>query len=261
MSQEAMAVMRRDLVVANRTLQGAELRDELRHRTEAEPSSFYLLVPDTPAADYPDAPAAADVLQPGMTWWATDYRGPASDEEATLQARQRLGQMLAELDALGIPAEGELGSARPLEAMEKALADQSFDGIIVATLPRHLSRWLRADLPHRAERRFGLPVTTIVTRRRHHAPGRPTTGRGGRAPARRRRVRGRRHDRRPRPPGPGTSAAPRVHQRLPARPHPRSARRRRRRRGRGPPGRPVPARPAREPGSRSGRNRRSGARS
>src|SRR5215472_16424703 len=165
MSQEAMAVMRRYLVVANQTLQRAELRDEFRHRTKAEPSSFYLLVPDTPAADYPDAPAAADVLQPGMTWWATDYRGAASDEEATLQARQRLGQMLAELDALGIPAEGELGSARPLEAMEKALADQSFDGIIVATLPRHLSRWLRADLPHRAERRFGLPVTTIVTRR------------------------------------------------------------------------------------------------
>jgi len=40
-----------------------------------------------------------------------------------------------------------------------------FDEIIVATLPRHLSRWLRADLPHRAERRFGLPVTTIITRR------------------------------------------------------------------------------------------------
>jgi len=103
MSQEALVVMRRYLVVANQTLQRAELRDELRHRTEAEPRSFYLLVPDTPAADYPDVPAAADVLQPGMTWWATDYRGPASDEEATWQARQRLGQMLAELDALGIP--------------------------------------------------------------------------------------------------------------------------------------------------------------
>jgi len=165
MSQEAMAVMRRYLVVANQTLQRAELRDELRKRTEAEPSSFYLLVPDTPAADYADVPAAADVLQPGMTWWATDYRGPASDEAATAQARQQLCQMLAELSALGISAEGDLGSAHPLEAIEKALAGHQFDEIIVATLPRHLSRWLRADLPHRAERRFGLPVTTIITRR------------------------------------------------------------------------------------------------
>jgi len=160
-----MVVMRRYLVVANQTLQRAELRDELRKRSEAEPSSFYLLVPDTPAADYPDVPVAADVLQPGMTWWATDYRGPASDEEATAQARQRLSQMLAELGALGIRAEGDLGSAHPLEGIKKAIADHQFDEIIVATLPRHLSRWLRADLPHRAERRFGLPVTTIITKR------------------------------------------------------------------------------------------------
>lgn len=157
--------MRRYLVVANQTLQRAELRDELRERIEAGPSSFYLLVPDTRAADYPDATAAAGGLQPSMTWWMTDYRSPATDQEASTQARQRLGQMLADLDALGVPAEGDLGSAQPLEAMEKVFADHRFDEIIVAALPRLVSRWLRADLPHRAERRFGLPVTTIITKR------------------------------------------------------------------------------------------------
>lgn len=157
--------MRRYLVVANQTLQRAELRDELRKRIEAGPSSFYLLVPDTRAADYPDVPATAGVLQPGMTWWMTDYRGPATDEEASAQARQRLDLMLADLGALGVSAQGDLGSAQPLDAMEKVLADREFDEIIVATLPRNVSRWLGADLPHRAGRRFGLPVTTIVTRR------------------------------------------------------------------------------------------------
>jgi hypothetical protein len=49
--------------------------------------------------------------------------------------------------------------------MEKVFADHQFDEIIVATLPQPVSRWLRADLPHRAERRFGLPVTTIITKR------------------------------------------------------------------------------------------------
>ena len=95
----------------------------------------------------------------------TDYRSPATDEEASTQARQRLGQMLADLDALGIPVEGDLGSAQPLEVMEKMFTDHRFDEIIVATLPRPVSHWLRADLPHRAERRFGLPVTTIITQR------------------------------------------------------------------------------------------------
>ena len=68
--------MRRYLVVANQALQRAELAEELRKRFEAGPSSFYLLVPDTRAADYPGVAAAAGVLQPSMTWWMTDYRGP-----------------------------------------------------------------------------------------------------------------------------------------------------------------------------------------
>jgi GABA permease len=157
--------MRRYLVVANQTLRGAELQDELRRRIEAGASSFYVLVPNTSAADYPVVPAAGGVLPPSMAWWATNYRGPATDEEASAQARQRLSQILADLTALGVPAEGDLGSSRPLEAMDKAFADHQFDEIIVATLPSRVSRWLGADLPHQARRRFRLPVTTIIIRR------------------------------------------------------------------------------------------------
>ena len=51
------------------------------------------------------------------------------------------------------------------EPRRPAYTDRRFDEIIVATLPRPVSHWLRADLPRRAERRFGLPVTTIITRR------------------------------------------------------------------------------------------------
>jgi hypothetical protein len=160
-----VVIMRRYLVVANQTLQRAELADELRKRIEAGPSSFYLLVPDTRATDYPGVAAAAGVLQPSMAWWMRDYRGPATDEEASTEARQRLGQMLADLGALGVPVGGDLGSAQPMAAMEKVFSNHQFDEIIVATLPRPVSRWLRADLPHRAERRFGLPVTIIITKR------------------------------------------------------------------------------------------------
>ncbi len=157
--------MRRYLVVANQTLQRAELREALRKRIEAGPSSFYVLVPNTTAANYPEPAAAAEALQPSMTWWMTDYRRPASDEQASAQARQRLDEMLADLDGLGVPVEGDLGSPDPLEAMDKVFSDHAFDEIIMATLPRHVSRWLRADLPHRAERRFRLPATTIITKR------------------------------------------------------------------------------------------------
>jgi hypothetical protein len=114
--------MRRYLVVANQTLQAAELRDELRTKIGAGPCSFFVLVPDTKAANY-DAVAAGGVLpQPGMWWWATQYARPATDEEATAQARQRLRLMLAGLAGLGVPVAGDLGSSSPLEAMEKVLS-------------------------------------------------------------------------------------------------------------------------------------------
>jgi nucleotide-binding universal stress UspA family protein len=143
----------------------SEARRKSSQPLEAGPSSFYVLVPNTSAADYHEVPAAAaEVLQPSMTWWMTDYHRPATDEQASARARQRLDQMLADLRALGVPPEVDLGSPHPLDAMEKVFSDHQFDEIIVATLPRHGSRWLRADLP-RAERRFELPVTTIITKR------------------------------------------------------------------------------------------------
>ena len=67
-SPRQVVVMRGYLVIANQTRQRAGPADELRKRIEAGPSSFYLLVPDTRAADYPDVAAAAGVLQPCMTW-------------------------------------------------------------------------------------------------------------------------------------------------------------------------------------------------
>ena len=150
--------MRRYLVVANQTLQAAELRDELRKRISAGPCSFFVIVPDTKAAQHDPVAAGGVLPQPGMWWWATYYARPATDQEATAQARHRLS-----VAVLGVPVEGDLGSCDPLEAVEKLCADRRFDEIIVTTLPQHVSRWLRADLPHQAERRFGLPVTTIIT--------------------------------------------------------------------------------------------------
>ncbi len=156
--------MRRCLVVANRTLLSTELREELRQRIGSGPTSFYVLVPNTSAADY-QIPAGSGVLPPSLAWWATNYRRPATDEEASAQARQRLTETLADLATHGAAAEGDLGSSRPLEAMEKVLADGQFDEIIVATLPQPISRWLGTDLPRQAERRFKLPVTTVIMQR------------------------------------------------------------------------------------------------
>jgi GABA permease len=158
-----VVMMRRYLVVANQTLQAAELRDELRKRISEGPCSFFVTVPDTMAAQYDPVAAGGVLPQPGMWWWATYYARPATDEEATAQARERLRLMLGGLAALGVPVEGDLGSSDPLAAIGEVCTDRQFDEIIVTTLPQHVSRWLKADLPHQVQRRFGLPVTTIIT--------------------------------------------------------------------------------------------------
>ena len=90
-----------------------------------------------------------------------------------------------------------------------------------------------------------LRIGVRIAADRHPASQRARPGRSDRAPVRRRRVRGRRPDRGPRPPGPRAGAAARRRQRIPARPDHQLPRRRRCCCGGCPPGRLVPARPAR----------------
>jgi len=135
--------MRGYLVVANQTLRAAELREELGEKISAGPCSFVVIVPDTTAAGYDPVAAGGALPHPGMWWWAASYARPATGEGATARARQRLRLMLAGLAGMGAPVEGELGSSSPLEAMGKVLAEHQFDEIIVATLPRRVSRWPR----------------------------------------------------------------------------------------------------------------------
>jgi hypothetical protein len=56
--------------------------------------------------------------------------------------------------------EGIIGKEDPFEAVESALQDAGFDEVIVSTLPKRVSEWLRRDLPHRIQK-LGVPLTTV----------------------------------------------------------------------------------------------------
>ena len=153
--------MRRYLVVANQTLGGAELGEEIRKRLEAEPCSFHVLVPNTRATDYYSFAAAAGHVPMAAV---IAECGPAMDEEAAAQAQQRLEKLVARLRELGAQAEGELGHPDPVEAIAQALASRQFDEVILSTLPQPISRWLRMDLPTQVRRGCGVPVAVITAR-------------------------------------------------------------------------------------------------
>src|SRR5262245_14516325 len=155
--------MRRYLVVANQTLGGTELEEEIRKRLgpEGEPSYFYVLVPNTRAMDYyAMAAAGGQVPMPALLTECA----PSVDEEATAQTQRRLDHLLGRLQDLGAKAERALGQANPLEAIASVLASRQFDEVILSTLPQPVSQWLKMDLPRQVQHRCELPVVTITAR-------------------------------------------------------------------------------------------------
>lgn len=133
--------MRRYLVVANQTLGGDPLLALLRGFAE-EPSTFHVLVPASPPVDH--------------LW---------TEAEASSIARTRLETALERFRSVGIEATGEVGDGRPLQAIDDVLARDTFDGIVLSTLPPRLSKWLRLDLVHRVRTSFGLPVHHVISQR------------------------------------------------------------------------------------------------
>jgi hypothetical protein len=133
--------MPRYFVVANQTLGGGPLAAKIKEAVAAEPCSFHVIVPATPPTDH-------------LSW---------TEGEAHAVARRRLDEALTWIRSLGAEADGEVGDANPLLAVEDALREEACDEIIVSTLPPGASRWLKMDLPHRMETSFGLPVTHVVS--------------------------------------------------------------------------------------------------
>lgn len=133
--------MARYLVVAHRTLIGPHLLEEVVERGDA---SFHLVVP---------------VEHPTTARW--------SDGGVEAAAADRLDEGLARFREAGLDVDGEVGDSHPVAAMNDALiaaraAGRPFDEVLLSTLPRGPSRWLRLDVVSRAREIADVPVTHPV---------------------------------------------------------------------------------------------------
>jgi len=130
----------RILIVANRTAPTPSLLEAVRTRASVGDASFHLVVPATPRGLH-------RVVDP-------EVAGLDAARENLRLALPRLSQ------AAGAPVTGAIGDANPLSAIEDAMNLQGYDEIIISTLGRTFSRWLRLDVVSKA-RALGVPVTHI----------------------------------------------------------------------------------------------------
>jgi hypothetical protein len=121
---------RKVLIVANRTAATAGLLDVVSRYAREAPTTFSLLIPDTREGDDAD--------------WTMELALPLLERAA------------------GAPVKGLAGGGGdPFEAVDRALFGSGYDSVIISTLPRRFSRWLRRDLPRRVEA-LGVQVEVVT---------------------------------------------------------------------------------------------------
>jgi GABA permease len=133
----------RVLVMANQTVGGRALLEEIKNRCRGRDSEILVVVPALTSSP--------------LEHWASDVDG------AIAEARQRLEDSLRAMESAGLKARGEVGDHHePNAALEDALRLFAADEVIISTHPAHRSRWLERGVVERARREVPLPVTHVV---------------------------------------------------------------------------------------------------
>ncbi len=130
------------IVVANRTCPCPGLPDEVRERVVLS-GRVHVVAP---------------ALNSRLRHWVTDT------DAAVKKAGARLSQAVESLRAIGLDAEGSVGDANPLLAVQDVLARFQGDAVLISTWPEGHSNWLERDLLERAQAGLGLPVYHVVSR-------------------------------------------------------------------------------------------------
>ena len=148
---EARDETHRVLVVANQTVGGRALLDEIRRRSEGQRSEVFVVVPALPGSRLEHL---------------------AHDVDRAIAAA--LGRSLEAMSSAGIVARGQVGDHHdPNVAIEDALREFAADELVISTHPPERSKWLERGVVERAERESRCRSRMIVDLEAEEAAARP----------------------------------------------------------------------------------------
>lgn len=132
----------RILVIANQTVGGKALLDQIRAKARDRRAEILLVTPALTSSK--------------LSHWTSDVDG------AIEGAEERLRKSLELLDSEGFDARGEVGDSEPNQAITDALLEFGADELIISTLPPGVSHWLEKDVVERARQEVDVPVTHVI---------------------------------------------------------------------------------------------------
>jgi GABA permease len=133
----------RVIVLANQTVGGRALLEEIKNRCSGRKSEILVVVPALTSSP--------------LEHWASDVDG------AIAEAKQRLEDSLRAMESAGLVAQGKVGDHHePNAALEDALRYFAADEVIISTHPPQKSKWLERGVVDRARREVPLPITHVV---------------------------------------------------------------------------------------------------
>jgi GABA permease len=134
-------MMARYLVVAHESVSNPKLVEKLKEIAKQDDAAeFVLLVPASPVRH--------------LLLWKTDT---ATEQEAA-EHRQAEGREAFTQAGINLVAT-RIGAESPIDAIDQELRDNpGYTGLVISTLPKEHSRWLRLDLPQVVKQKHQLPV-------------------------------------------------------------------------------------------------------
>jgi GABA permease len=131
----------RVLVLANETVGGSALLDEIRNRCKGRRSEILVVTP---------------AITSQVKHWVSDTDAAYED------ADERRAASVEAIRSTGLEARGRVGDSDPNVAVEDALREFGADEVIISTHPPERSRWLERGVVEKARREIDLPVTHVV---------------------------------------------------------------------------------------------------